>query len=150
MTFVRISAAQVNSPAYLLLGLALLTKVSAVLVLGAVGLSLAFRLMRTESFVEALPRIVLRGVLVAGIAVVVASPYYIRNLSEFGTPLKMSRDNPHVARLESLQGPGSRTWVDFVALPAKLLLDPNPRAEHLLHSVWGSAYAQTWADPRLS
>ena len=134
----------------LLLGLALLSKVNAVLVLGAAGLSLGFRLLRAESFVAALPRIVIRGVVLAGIALVVASPYYIRNLSEFGTPLKMSRDNPHVARLESLQGPGSRTWVDFVLLPPKLLLDPNPRAEHLLHSVWGSAYAQTWADPRLS
>lgn len=133
-----------------LLGLALLSKVSAVLVLGAVGLSLGLRLLRAESLARALPRVVTRGAILAGLAVVVASPYYVRNVVEFGTPFKMSRDNPHVVRLESIQAPGSRTWLDFVSIPLGLFEDPNPRSEHLLHSVWGSAYAQTWADSRLS
>ena len=130
----------------LLFGLALLSKVSAALTLAAAGLVLGLRLLRTRE----LGRIVVRGVVVAGIALVVASPYYVRNVVEFGSPFKMSRDNPHVVRLESQQPPGSRTWRDFVYVPLATLSDPNPRSEHLLHSVWGSAYAQTWADTRLS
>ena len=134
----------------LLFGLALLSKVNAVLVLGATGLALGLRLLRQEHFFAAIPRIVVRGVTIAGIAIVAASPYYARNAFEFGTPFKMSRDNPHVVRLESKQKPGNREWIDFFVIPASLLVDPNPRADHLLHSVWGSAYAQTWADSRMS
>ena len=32
----------------------------------------------------------------------------------------------------------------------QLFADPDPQEEHLLHSVWGSAYAQMWADSRAS
>lgn len=132
------------------LGLALLSKVSAMLVLGACGMALLLRLLRTPGFGAALPRIVLRGIVLAGVAAAVASPYYGRNVSEFGTPLKMSRDNPHVKKLESSQPPGSRTWVDFVKISPELLLDPNPEAPHLLHSVWGTAYAGMWSDTRIA
>jgi tetratricopeptide (TPR) repeat protein len=134
----------------LAIGLALLTKVSAVLVLGVAAATLGLRALRERPLAASLRRSTLRGLVLVGLAVAIASPYYARNVREFGTPFKMSRDNPDVARLESSQEPGSRTWVDFVALPPKLLLDPDPRKEHLLHSVWGSAYAQMWADSRSS
>jgi hypothetical protein len=134
----------------LAIGIALLTKVSAVLVLAVAGATLGLRALRERPLAASLRRNTLRGLVLACVAVAIASPYYARNVREFGTPFKMSRDNPDVARLESSQEPGSRTWVDFVALPPKLLLDPDPRKEHLLHSVWGSAYAQMWADSRAS
>lgn len=134
----------------LAIGLALLTKASAVLVLVAAGAALGLRVLREQPFAASLRRNALRGLVLTAVAVAIAAPYYARNVREFGTPFKMSRDNPHVVRLESSQGPGSRTWVDFVSLPPKLLLDPDTREEHLLHSVWGSAYAQTWADSRMS
>jgi hypothetical protein len=57
----------------------------------------------------------LYGAVLAGVALTVASPYYARNVSEFDTPFKMSRDNPHVAKVEALQPPGARSWRDFVS-----------------------------------
>ena len=128
------------------LGLGLLTKSSAGLVLAAAGAALFVRALRRGDW----GRAVLRGAVIAGIALLLAAPWYARNVREFGTPFRMSRDNPHVAKLEESQGPGSRTWRDFVSVSPALLSDPDLRADHQLHSVWGSAYAQTWADHRLA
>jgi hypothetical protein len=50
--------------------------------------------------------------------------------------------------VESAQPPGQRSWRDFVAVSPRLFVDPDPRAAHLLHSVWGTLYAGTWVDTR--
>jgi len=134
----------------LILGLALLTKFSAALVLAAAGAALLLRALRTGANFGAWRRVALRGLLLVGVAVVVASPYYARNVREFGTPFKMSRDNPIVANFERRQPPGSRTWHDLVAVSPRLFADPRPREAHMIHSIWGSAYGQTWADVRSS
>jgi arylsulfatase A-like enzyme len=132
----------------LILGLALLTKFSAALMLAAAGATLLLRALRAGANFGAWRRVALRGLVLAGVAVVVASPYYARNVREFGTPFKMSRDNPIVANFERRQPPGSRSWRDLVTVSPRLFADPRPREAHMVHSIWGSAYGQTWADVR--
>jgi tetratricopeptide (TPR) repeat protein len=132
----------------LALGLALLTKFSGALFAAAVGLGLLARGLRAGGEFAVWRRLALRGAIVAGIALLVCAPYYARNVREFGTPFRLSRDTPHVAELESRQLPGSRTWRDFVRISPKLFVNPRLEAPHLVRSVWGSAYAQTWADAR--
>ena len=41
---------------------------------------------------------------------------------------------------------GVRFARDYFAFPLRLFSDPNPQAPHMLHSVWGTAYASAWAD----
>jgi tetratricopeptide (TPR) repeat protein len=76
----------------------------------------------------------------------IAAPYYARNVRQFGTPFELSRSYPLVAEVERDQKPGARSWLDYVHVPVGLLVDPDPRAPHMLHSVWGTAYADAWAD----
>lgn len=126
-----------------LAGLALLTKFSGVLPVLTAGVSLLLRAaLERRSF----PRAVLRASVIAGVALVVALPYYQRNLATFGTPFQLSRDYPLVARVEGKQQPGSRSLADFLRLPPRLFLDPSPQAPHMLRSVWGTVYADVWAD----
>jgi len=129
-------------------GLALLTKFSAAIPLAAVGGALSLRAVGAGADLSAWRRGAVRGVVIAGVALALAGPWYLRNVLEFGTPFQMSRDNPHVASLERSQPPGVRHVSDFLRVSPELLNDPDPQSEHQLHSVWGSAYAQTWADLR--
>jgi tetratricopeptide (TPR) repeat protein len=48
--------------------------------------------------------------------------------------------------VESEQPPGARSWRDYVYVSPRLFADPDPRAPHMLHSIWGTLYAGTWAD----
>jgi tetratricopeptide (TPR) repeat protein len=84
----------------------------------------------------------------AGLALLllIAAPYYARNVRQFGTPFELSRSYPLVAEVERDQKPGTRSWLDYVRVPVGLLVDPDPRSPHMLHSVWGTAYADAWAD----
>jgi arylsulfatase len=130
------------------IGLGLLAKFTAALALAAAVTTLLLRGLRSGSDTAVWRRVTARGLLLCTVALALAGPYYARNVREFGTPFQMSRDTSYVSTVESQQPPGFRTWVDFVYVPGRLLLDPDPKSEHLLHSVWGSAYAQMWADPR--
>jgi tetratricopeptide (TPR) repeat protein len=60
----------------------------------------------------------------------------------------MNRDFALTADVEAGQAPGSRGWRDFFSVSPRLFSDPRPGAEHLVHSVWGSAYVNTWVDTR--
>jgi tetratricopeptide (TPR) repeat protein len=94
----------------------------------------------------ALRRAALRAAVLAAAALVLAGPYYARNLNAFGNPFEMSRSYPLVAVVESEQRPGARSWRDYVSVSPRLFADPDPRAAHMLHSVWGTLYAGVWAD----
>jgi arylsulfatase A-like enzyme len=131
-------------------GLALLTKFSAAIPLAAIAAALLLRGVGAGRDAAAWRRVSVRGVVLAGTALVLAGPWYARNILEFGTPFQLSRDNPHVASLERSQPPGERHASDFLRVSPLLFRDPNPQTDHQLHSVWGSAYGQTWADLRTS
>jgi len=126
-------------------GLALLAKFSGAL---ALATALAVPLLRGTGSRDAFRRGLVRALVVGVAAAVLAGPFYLRNLIEFGTPFRMSRADPLVADVERDQPPGERSWRDFVSLSPALFSDPDPRADHLLHSVWGTLYVTAWTDTR--
>jgi tetratricopeptide (TPR) repeat protein len=129
-----------------LLGLALLTKFSGLVPLVALLTALAVRTGLSGAWSDTFARAAARGATIALVAVAVAAPYYARNLVAFGTPFQLSRDFTLVRQVEVEQRPGVRSWRDYVSFPARLFSDPNPRASHMLHSVWGTVYLNVWTD----
>jgi len=126
-----------------LAGLALLTKFSGLLPLLSVVVSLLLRALLER---RGLARAALRAVVITGVAFVLAAPYYQRNVRAYGEPFQLSRDYPLVARVEQKQRPGQRSLADYVRVPTGLFTNPEPQAPHMLHSVWGTVYANVWAD----
>jgi tetratricopeptide (TPR) repeat protein len=129
-----------------LAGLALLTKFSGLLPIVTACATLALRAGRARDGSRGLLRALARGALLTAVALLIAAPYYARNVRQFGTPFELSRSYPLVAEVERDQKPGTRSWLDYVRVPVGLLVDPDPRSPHMLHSVWGTAYADAWAD----
>jgi tetratricopeptide (TPR) repeat protein len=130
-----------------LLGLALLAKYSAFVAVAAVFASLASEALLASAPRAAAWRRALRRAAVMGLALlVVAGPFYARNAFEQGRLMPTSRDDPFVRAAESGQPPGERHALDYLRFPPRLFADANPLAPHLLGSVWGSLYANTWFD----
>ena len=127
----------------LAVALALLSKFSGALVLATAGIVL----LASPRRAAAPPRLARLAVLGA-VVLVIAGPWYARNLGEYGTPVRLSRADPLVAEVEGEQPPGERPWRDFFSLSPRLLADPDPGARHLIHSVWGSLYTHVWVDAR--
>lgn len=128
-----------------LAGLALLTKFSGLLPLITVCIATGLRELVDEKG-GGLPRAFGRVAVLAGVALLLALPYYQRNVIAFGTPFQLSRDFPLVAQVEADQRPGRRGVADFVAFPVDVFTNPDPQAPPMLESVWGTAYANVWAD----
>ena len=127
------------------LGCALLTAFSGVIALLVIGASLGIEaLLSVER--SALRRCALRAAAIAGVALAICSPYYARNIATFGNPFQKSSDFPAVHEAEAVQPPGARSWQDHVSVSPRMFLAPDPLAPHLIHSIWGTAFASTWAD----
>jgi tetratricopeptide (TPR) repeat protein len=129
-----------------LIGAALLTKFSGLLPLLVIAASLVLRPLLAGEARAALGRNLARAAGIAAIALVIASPYYARNLRAFGTPFELSRGYPLIAQVEGDQPPGVRRVSDYLRISPKMFHDPNPLAPHLLRSVWSAAYLNVWAD----
>jgi tetratricopeptide (TPR) repeat protein len=129
-----------------LVGLALLTHFGGLIPGLAMCAALLARALCARPPSPALRRAALRAALVAVAALALAAPYYARNLVAFGNPFEMSRSYPLVAGVESEQRPGARSWRDYLSVSPLLFANPDPRAAHMLHSVWGTLYAGLWAD----
>ncbi|NRA02439.1 MAG: hypothetical protein HRU00_07540 [Myxococcales bacterium] len=127
-------------------GMALLTKFSGLVPLAAVAAALAWKGIRPGPAREARGRVGLRGLAILVPALLIAGPYYARNVSEFGTPFKLSRDYPIVAEIEDLQPRISRSIWDFVRVSPRLFVDSDPGSEHMMKSVWSSVYVNVWSD----
>jgi len=132
----------------LLVGLALLSKFSGLLPLAVICAAMVVRFAQQEPARRNPRRIGARLAVLFSFALLLCGPYYARNLREFGTPFQLSRDFALVQSIEMDQLPGTRSWLDYLAISPRLLRDPNPQAPHLVHSVWGSVYVSTWADTR--
>jgi tetratricopeptide (TPR) repeat protein len=128
------------------IGLALLTKFSGLLPLLVIAATLAIRPWFEPAVRVALRRNVGRLVLIAAIALGMASPYYARNIEAFGTPFELSRGYPLIAQVERDQPPGARVVGDYLRISPRMFHDLNPLAPHLLHSIWSTAYLNVWAD----
>jgi tetratricopeptide (TPR) repeat protein len=75
-----------------------------------------------------------------------AGPLYARNLRSLGEAFPSNSDFPLVGDVEAAQPPGFRSWRDYLVFSPRLFVEPEPRAAHLLHSVWGTLYLNVWAD----
>lgn len=129
----------------LLAGLAALTKISGITVLGSIGLSLLlvhFLRERRSSSAQLATRLAAVG----GVAIVIAGPFYLRTFVEYGTPFQLSRDFPPMLGFELQQPPGERSWRDFVSVPPRLFVEPGYDTPHMQRSVWGNLYLNMWCD----
>jgi tetratricopeptide (TPR) repeat protein len=129
-----------------LLGLALLAKYSAWVAVAAVGASLVTNALLAPSRGTAWLRALRRGALAAVALLVVAGPFYARNLWDQGRLMPTSREDNFVRAAESGQPPGIRHAGDYLRFPLRVFADANPLAPHLLDSVWASLYANAWLD----
>jgi len=140
----------------LCLGLAMLTKFSGlVVVLGA------FAALALQALVR---RRVAAGLLtLAAVATVMLSVcgwYYARNMSLYGTPFKLSRDEFMVRHIENFQTKGTRGLLEYVLFDPIIFRRPQwPRGLPLAgevpqtavrspirESVWTGIYANAWFD----
>jgi Flp pilus assembly protein TadD len=126
-----------------LLGLAMLTKFSGLVPWLAIAGALTLDGLLDPT---RLRRRALRLAVMTGVALLVCAPWYARNVRVFGTPFQLSRDFPLVASVERDQRPGVRHAADYLRFPLAVFDEPDPRSPALLDSVWGTAYANVWAD----
>ncbi len=120
------------------LGLALLTKVTAVLLVPPAVILVMYVLHKRN---QPLHYIILRTVLVSGIIFVLSGWYYIRNWIELGRPF--------VGGWESTvwwQDPGYRTLSDFLSFGQSLSLPIYSAVQ----GFWDSLYSTLWLDGGLS
>jgi len=129
-----------------LAGVALLAHFGGLIPLVAICAAIVVRAVLDAGRRAAPRRALARIATVLAVALAIAAPYYQRNLIAFGDPFQLSRDYPLVAQVEREQQPGSRSLRDYVTVSAELFRDPDPRAPHMVHSVWGTVYADSWGD----
>ena len=124
------------------LGLAALTKFSALVVLGVAALALAARGWRAHGArVAALRPSVVLGL----VALLVSGAYFARNVYHYGTPIVIQV--PIVAKFMERQGYGPpRSLGAYLSLRPDILLDPTDRAARTLDAVWPVTFATAWYD----
>ncbi len=120
-------------------GLAVLTKLSGVLVALAVAGAYALDGWRRRELAPALGRIAL----VLGAVALVGGWYYARNRIEYGYFYPQ-----HLSTHEIMftMPPGERNIGDYLRVPLATWTDPQLLAPGLVRSVWGSTYATVWFD----
>lgn len=130
----------------LLLGLALLTKITALAVVaGAVGtLVLRGAAARTRGLTAA------HLVVVLGALVIVSGWYYARNVADYGTPFVMSRRELVLRIVEDDLPQARRTLAEYLLFDPLVFRRPMwPRGDAppaLRDAVWTGLYANTWYD----
>lgn len=120
-------------------GLALLTKLSGLLVGAAVAGALGLEAARRGAWRGAAAR-------VAGVAVLVLAVggwYFVRSRILYGWfhPFALPA---HEVMFD--MPPGERGLLDFLRFPLAVFLDPQVLHPDLLRSVWGTTYASVWFD----
>jgi len=120
-------------------GLALLTKLTGVLVLFAVAGAFLIAGWRRGELRSAVAPLALMFLLTAA----VGGWYYARNLIEYGYLY------PHGLEAHKIMftmPPGERSILDYLRIPLSLWSDPQVLDPGLLRSVWGSTYLTVWFD----
>ena len=120
-------------------GLAVLTKLSGVLVALAVAGAYALDGWRRRELAPALGRIAL----VLGAVALVGGWYYARNRIEYGY---FYPQNLSTHEVMFTMPPGERNIGDYLRVPLATWTDPQLLAPGLMRSVWGSTYATVWFD----
>jgi len=120
-------------------GLATLTKLSGVIVIGAIVAAYAVDGLRRGALRAAAGRVIL----VSLAACLVAGWFYAHNWLSYG--YLYPQDLP-LHRIMQTMPPGERHAADYFSLPAATWTDPQLLNPDLLRSVWGSTYATVWFD----
>jgi len=129
-----------------LCGLAMLTKFTDMIPCIAIVVWTAIRWVRSRSIAAGFQRLPRRLVAILVPLLLVAGPWYARNIAEFGTPFETSASTNDVARVQAEQFPGERTWKDFVQISPELFENSTGDAPHMVHSVWANTYLNIWFD----
>jgi tetratricopeptide (TPR) repeat protein len=129
-----------------LAGLAMLAKVTGATACLAIGALSVLRWLRSGDARGRFPRIAIRALAIGVPLLLLAAPYYGRNLGEFGTPFMTSEAVHDVARVQARQLPGERGILDFVRFPLEVFDDSLPTAPHMLDVVWPTTYLNVWFD----
>ena len=129
-----------------LAGLAMLSKFTDLIPVLSVFALTAVRWLRAGRARPPLARPLARIAAIAIPMLVLAGPWYARNVVEFGTPFMTSADVPDVHRIQASQPPGERSWVDFLRFSPKVFEESVPSAPHMIHAVWPNTYLNVWFD----
>ncbi|MCZ6783883.1 MAG: hypothetical protein O7G30_11315 [Proteobacteria bacterium] len=122
-----------------LAGLALLTKLTGVLVLLAAVLVLLVEAARSGSWRSALVPVLWLG----GAGALVGGWFYVRNLIGYGYLYPYGLE---AHAIMFTMPPGHRELADYVRFPLATFTDPQLLSPDLLRSVWGSTYVTIWFD----
>jgi len=140
----------------LCLGLAMLTKFTAVVVVAAAFGILGFRMLIDRDYRRGIRTILL----VAIVMLSVCGWFYLRNVSVYGTPFQMSRTEVFLLNAEDSQPHGERGILEYILFDPMVMIDPvwprglslnGPRPADveynpLRESVLTGLYANTWFD----
>jgi len=138
------------------LGLAMLTKFTAVVVVAAAMGTLALRALRSGDWRGGLGRLAVVGVAM----LLVCGWFYGRNLRDYGNPFQLSREQLFLSHIEDSQLQGRRGFLEYVLFdpvilyrpqwPRGLSLDnarpPDSPYSAMRESVPTGLYANTWFD----
>jgi len=140
----------------LLLGLALLVKFTALAIVAASFATIFLSFLFRREFIPGLKVLVV----VAIATLSVCGWFYARNIIDYGTPFKLSRDTDMVQRVENYQTAGDRSLLEYVLFDPLIIASPQwPRGlplfgnlpddierSALRESVWTGVYANAWFD----
>jgi len=120
-------------------GLAFLTKLTGCLVVIAVVFAMLIDGWRERALKTAL----LRGAVVASVALIAGGWFYARSLVVYGYLY------PHSLRTHQVMlnlPPGERGVGDYLSFPLSTFTNARNDSKELIHSVWGGTYATLWFD----
>jgi 4-amino-4-deoxy-L-arabinose transferase-like glycosyltransferase len=128
----------------LLAGLAILSKSTGIVVLGAAVVTYALALRRDRRALGATLAVLI------GVAALLSGPHYLRlmhitNTGPIGA-ISGGIGSPDARAAMQVQPPGERRVSDYFSFPPSALVSPFYLEPRLLRSVPGLLYASTWAD----
>jgi tetratricopeptide (TPR) repeat protein len=129
-----------------LAALAMLSKFTDLIAVLAIGALSAWLWLREGPSRDSSLRLLRRAAVLGLPILLIAGPWYARNLAEFGTPFMTSADVPDVHRIQASQPPGERHAVDFLRFPLAVVDESVPSAPHMVHAVWPNTYLNVWFD----
>lgn len=140
----------------LALGLAMLAKFTAVVIVAASLTTIAWRGWSRGEVRGAAKT----AAIAVGALLLVCGPYYLRSILVYGTPFQLSRDTFMVSYVEDNQPQAARGLLEYLTFDpvvlrrpvwprgATPLSDPEPHgwSRSVRESVWTGLYANTWFD----